>query len=167
MSLTPWFWKLAHWSHKSLFAVFILYWKRVDPEWSLLDTFFMMVVIATCGVNIFKGSLYDFDCVTHNFSWATCLLTIPLEFVLRNHCAQSLHIVEHPNFQTLNHGMQPMKGLRQLHGCNPAAAYKHLRLPKVSPIVKAHSDFKNHVSTSCSVLWLLGSSNEGSKYDCS
>ena len=40
----------------------------MDPEWSLLDTFFMMVVIATCGVNIFKGSLYDFDCVTHNFS---------------------------------------------------------------------------------------------------
>ena len=116
------------------------------------------VVIATTGVNLFKGSWYDFDCVTHNFSSATRYLTIPFEFVLRNHCAQSLHIVDRPNFQTLNQGMQPMKGLRQLQGCNPAATCKHLRLPKVTPIVKDHSDFKKpcfHQLFSALTAWII------------
>ena len=27
------------------------------------------IVIATTGMNLFKGSLYDFDCITHYFLW--------------------------------------------------------------------------------------------------
>ena len=27
------------------------------------------IVIATTGMNFFKGSLYDFNCVTHDFLW--------------------------------------------------------------------------------------------------
>ena len=62
MSWTCWFGKLSRWSCESLFAVFFLHCKRVDPEWSLQDTFSWWDVRY-----LFKGSLYDFDCVTHYF----------------------------------------------------------------------------------------------------
>ena len=60
------------WSCESLFAVFFLYCKRVDPEWSLQDTcdWIFGVVIATTRVNLFKGSLYNF--ATQGFSGNTC-----------------------------------------------------------------------------------------------
>ena len=63
------------------------------------------VGIAAAGTNHFKGSLYDFDCDSHDFLWQHGL-KIPFEFGSRNR-AQSLHTVERLNFQTLSQGMQP------------------------------------------------------------
>ena len=66
-------------------------------------------------------------------SLATRVLMIPFEFDARNHHAQSLHIVESPNFQKLSQGMQPMKWLGQLRGHAPSAACERSRLRKSLP----------------------------------
>ena len=135
MSWMCWFEKLSRWNSKSLFAVFSLYCKRLNPEWSLKDTFLWWDVwYSHChDLDESQRSLVWFQLSHSQLCLATCVLMIPFKFDLRNHHAQSLHIVERPNFQNLSQGMQPMKWLRQLKGHAPAAACKRLRLRKSLP----------------------------------
>ena len=62
--------KLSRWSSESLFTVFFLHCKRVDPEWFLQEIFYdgmFSVGIAAAKMNCFKGSLYNFPSATHGF----------------------------------------------------------------------------------------------------
>ena len=94
-------------------------------------------------------------------SRAIQVLTIPFEFDVRNHHAQSLHIVERLNFQ--NHEMTETIE----RPCSSCCLLAFKTLEKSPPLSRHTMTLKNHVSARCSMSWLLGSSNAGSESDSS
>ena len=117
------------------------------------------VGIAAARMNLFKDSLYNFASATKGF---LLHYNIPVEFGSKNHSAQNLRFFELWKVETLISGVQPMKLLRQLKGCAPAAACECLRhlktCEKFVSSLRHTVILKNHVSASSSFSWLLGSS---------